>query len=168
MSIRANLFGGGKPGGDIDYRGDVVAPVRSYAQAGASTPLISHLSTPPSTNRTRSAVVSRRERRGDIRYFYSHGAVTMRAPLVATGPGTTPVSLFQQQNVQLMDWQINASWRETGYPRNLGWSTRVAQLETNTTGGPGQSQQTAKPHPTRVQQVPRSRVIVRTYPTRGQ
>lgn len=168
MSVRASIFGTGAPGGNVDYRGDVPAPVTSYASAAANTPLIARLNVPPSTNKTKSAVVSRHDTRGDIRFFYSHGAVTMRAPLAAIGPGTTPISQVQQRNIQLMDWQINGSWAQTGYPRNFGWSTRVPQLTTNVTGGPGPADMNVKPHYARVQAVPRSRVIVRSYPTKGQ
>lgn len=170
MSLRASKFGSGGVGGQVEYPGDLTPPTRSYAASAPSTPLMSRLFNPPSINRTRSAVVNRQERRGGMQYFYSHGAIPMPVPAAtrATGPGQVPSSAFQRMNNALVMWDINPAWGEAGYPQNQGWSTRVPQLETNITGGPGTSQQTARPEYTRVQAVPRSRVTVRTYPTRGQ
>jgi hypothetical protein len=125
---------------------------------------------PASTNRTRSAVVDRSPRRGDIAYFYVHGAVTQPNALPgqgATGPGGVNSSGFQNQLVQLMDWQINRGWYEAGFPRNLGLSTRVPQLQTNVTGGPGMSSSTQRPLFTKVQKVRRAGVKVNTYQTRS-
>lgn len=168
MTIRATQFGGGRPGGQIDYRGDVIAPTQSYASSQANTPMISRLSVPPSTNQTSSAVVKQSPRRGGMRYFLTYGAMRMPLPVFASGPGQVPSSAFQSMSANRAEWDINPDWAEAGYPRNLGWSTKVPQLQTNITGGPGTSAQTAKPLFGRVQVVPRSRVTVRTYPTRGQ
>lgn len=170
MSKRASIFGTGAPGGNVEYRGDLPAPVATYAASAPSTPLMSRLFNPASTNRTGSAVVNRQDRRGGHHFFYVHGAVTMPGPLPAPGAGQVggvQSSAYQRQLVQLMDWQVNTSWYESGYPRNLGYSTRVPQLQTNQTGGPGKSSSDQRPLFTRVQQVGRARAVVRTYPTRS-
>lgn len=168
MSLRATKFGVGAPGGAVDYRGDLPAPVTTYAGAyrDAAT---SHLRVPASTVVSGSAVVMRAPRRNGHAFFYSHGGVPMALPLARPGVGAGGVesSQFQRTNVQLMDWQINSSWHEAGYPRNLGLSTRVPQPTTNQTGGPGRSQMVQRPLFTRVQSVPRARVLVRAYPTRS-
>lgn len=170
MSRRASMFGNGAPGGAVEYRGDLTPPVTSYASSRPGMPMTSRLFVPASTNRTNSAVVVRQPRRGRMRSFYVHGAVPMPGALPypgAAGVGEVQRSLFQRFLIQLMDWQINASWAEAGRPRNLGLSTRVPQLETNVTGGTGQSSMDQRPLFTRVQQVGRARATVNTYPTKG-
>lgn len=169
MSVRATIYGTGAPGGRLEYKGDLQAPVTSYASAAKTTPLTSRNYNPASTNRTNSAVVDRRPRRGGHNFFYSHGAVPMRTPIdeSQTSMGLVPISTFQPYNVQLMDWQINTSWYEAGYPRNLGLSTRVPQLQTQVTGGGGPGAMDQRPLFTKVQQVQRARVLVQTYRTKA-
>ena len=170
MSRRASMFGTGATGGAVEYRGDLVAPTTTYASAAPYTPLTSRLHNPASTNRTNSAVVNRQLRRGGILSFYVHGGVDMQGALPypgAAGVGQVQSSRFQRWLVQLMDWQINPSWYEAGYPRNLALSTRVPQLETNVTGGPGKSSSDQRPLFTQVQTVKRANVVVRSYPTRS-
>lgn len=170
MSNRATIFGTGTPGGSVEYHGDITPPVTSYASSLPRTPLATRLNNPSSTNVTGSAVVARQPRRGGHMFFYSHGAVVMPNALPhpgAGGVGGVESSAFQPYNIQLMDWQINRSWYEAGYPRNLGLSTRVPQLQTNVTGGPGRSRSVQRPLFTQVQTVPRASVRVRSYPTKG-
>src|SRR5512147_1892368 len=122
MSFRSTLFGSGAPGGNVEYRGDLTAPITTYASAVPGMPMTSRLYVPATRNITNSAVVTRAPRRGGMRSFYSHGAVPMPNALPrpgATGVGNVQSSAFQPYNVQLMDWQINPSWHEAGYPRNL-------------------------------------------------
>jgi hypothetical protein len=161
------MFGGGQPGGRIEYRGDLPAPVTTYASALPTTPLTSRQYNPPSTNRTKSAVVDRKPRRGGHMFFYSHGAVPMLTPIRedSNSQGLVPISMFQRFNIALMDWQKNLSWYESGYPRNLGLSTRVPQLQTNVTGGPGRSSMDQRPLFTKVQTVQRARIKVSAYQT---
>lgn len=168
MSIRSSRMSGGRQGGTVEYFGDLVPPVTSYAGAYRDS-ITSSLVVPSSTNVTGSAVVARAPRRNGHAFFYSHGGVPMDMPLARPGVGAGGVesSRFQPINVQLMDWQINASWHEAGYPRNLGLATRVPQPMTNRTGGPGRSEMGQRPLFTRVQNVPRARVLVRSYPTRS-
>lgn len=164
------MFGGGAPGTPVEYRGDVKPPVESYASALRYTPLTSRLYNPQTTNRSSSAVVDRHPRRGGMLSFYVTGAVRMPDALPypgADGVGEVNRSAFQPYLAQLTDWHINRAWAEAGRPRNLGLSTRVPQLETNVTGGPGRSSQDQRPLFTRVQTVERARVTVRSYPTRS-
>jgi len=170
MSRRASMFGGGSVGGAVEYRGDLPAPVTTYASTLPKTPLMSMSRIPQTPVRAGAPFVDRHPRRGGHTFFYSHGGVRMQNALPyqgAAGIGSVNSSEFQSYNVQLMDWQINRTWHESGYPRNLAYSTRVPQLETNQTGGPGRSQQTQRFLYNRVQSVQRARVQVRTYATRG-
>lgn len=170
MSIRSSLFGRGAPGGAVEYRGDLVAPITSYASTTPHSALTSRLGIQSSTNVNGSAVVNRQEQRGGIRSFYSHGGYRMPNALPFAGntaTGGVNRSAFQQTNIQLMDWQINPSWHQAGYPRNLALSTRVSQLQTNVNGAPGASSQDPRPLFTRVQTVERARIIVQSYKTRG-
>lgn len=169
MTSRATIFGTGAPGGAVEYRGDLPAPNQTYAGVLDNTPLISRLRQVASTAWTRSAIVNRAPRRGGIRSFYVHGGVVMPNGLPNPGPesGNVNISAFQRVLVQLMDWQINPSWFEAGYPRNLGFSTRVSQLETNQTGGPGKSSSDQRPLFTKVQTVPRARAVTPRFGTRS-
>lgn len=167
MTTRTSIFGVGRPGGRIEYPGDSQPPITSYAAAIRSSNIGDTLRVPASLNTTNSAVVNRAQRSGGMRSFYAHGAVPMPTPVPYAGYGGVNSSAANQYNVNLFDWQINPSWFEAGYPRNLGLSTRVPQLQTNITGGPGKSRATARPLFTRVQQVPRAQVTVRTYQTKA-
>jgi hypothetical protein len=169
VSIRSSIFGGGGVGGKVEYRGDVPAPVQSYASALPNQPLTSRLFTPGASAWTRSAVVSRSSRTDGLRMFYVHGATRQPVPLVRPGVGAGGVesSAWQQNLVLLTDWCVNTAWLAAGYPRNFGWTFRGPQPQTNVTGGPGKSRQTQRPLLTRVQSVRRASVTVQTYPTRG-
>lgn len=157
----------GRPSGSIQSKYDVPPPVTTYAYSAAKTPLHASLNIPPSTNRSGSAVVNRRPLRNGLQFFYSHGAVSMDVPLAAVAEGGVNSSRFQTVNVQLMDWQNNTSWHQAGYPRNLGWVTRVAQVDTKSSGGPTNATMEAKPAFNRVQRVPRYQAIPKAYPTRS-
>lgn len=170
MSRRASIFGTGAPGGAVEYRGDLTPPVASYASSAAASPMFSRLRIPSSLATIGSMVVNRTPRNVGIRSFYVHGAVDMVQAMpypASAGVGGVTSSAFQRKLVQLMDWQINPGWAEAGRPRNLGLSTRVPQLQTNVTGGPGRSSQDQRPLFNRVQTVQRANVVVKAYPTRG-
>lgn len=174
MSKRSTARGGGAPGGPVEYPGDLTPPIASYAGGPMHGSSIGRkLRIPGSRVDTNSGVVSSKFRRGGARggqvYFYSYGPLRMRTPLMGPpGYGSVVRSGFQQYNNQLIDWQLNPSWAETGYPANLGLSHRQPQLPTNASGGPSPSTMGQRPLFTGVQQVPRPRVQIRTYNTRGQ
>lgn len=158
-----------RPSSDVYSVYDIVPPVTSYAAALTRTPLISQNQIPPSSARSGSAVVNRRPRRSGYRYFYSHGGVQQpRVGVPRPGAGGVQSSAFQTTLVQLHDWSINADWFEAGYPRNLGYVTRVPQPITKVTGAPGNSQMDPKPIFPRVQVVPRYYVMPPRYQTRSQ
>lgn len=130
--------------------------------------MLSILSIPGSTVRTKSSVVFRIPRRTGHRYFYAHGGITMPVNAVPTpGNGGVPSSAYQPILVQLHDWMVNAAWYAAGYPRNLGYSFRVHQLNTQVTGGSGPGRMQVKPVYPGVQTVRRYSVRPRVYPTKA-
>jgi hypothetical protein len=75
-----------------------------------------------------------------------------------------------------VNFTINTGWY-IAYPaatvmnggrRNLGLSTRVDQLPTRTTGGPGPASMLAAPRFQSVQQIPRYSTMPTMYPTQSQ
>lgn len=170
MSYRSTLYGNGMPGAVIEYQGDLTPPTKSYAASFRNTSIGQALRVVGTTIRTGAAVVTRASRRGGIMSFWGHGAVRMpnAVPQQANGFGNVMRSPFQPLNVQLIDFQINPSWHEAGYPQNLGLSQRQPQPRTNMSGGPGESMMQQHPMFTRVQQVPRARARVSIFPTKGQ
>jgi hypothetical protein len=154
--------------GNVAYRGDLPAPVTTYASAAANLPMRARLNVPPSTNLDGSAVVNRVERRAGHRYWYSHGGVTMPMPGVPRpGAGGVFSSSFQQTLVQLHDWMINLEWYAAGYPRNMGYSFRAQQVQTRTTGGPTAAAMQQRPLFPKVQTIKRYTVATPRYPTRS-
>lgn len=152
----------------VTWRGDLTPPVTSYASAVAKTPLLSQNRIAPTTNRTNSAVVQRRPRREGLKYFYSYGTVPMPlAGVPRPGAGGVFSSSFQPLLTTLHDWVTNTAWFAAGYPRNLGLSTRVSQLQTKRTGGPTDASMDAKPIFPKVQRVQRYSVTPSYYPTRS-
>lgn len=169
MVQRTTLRGNAMPGGKIEYRGDLPAPVTTYAASLSDSTVASNLQVPASTNRTWAPVVNRVPRR-KIRAFYVHGAEIQPNALPypgASGVGSVESSKFQKQLVILTDWHINPAWYEAGYPRNLGLSTRVPQLQTQVTGGGGPGKMAQRPLFTRVQTVGRATATVKTFPTKA-
>jgi hypothetical protein len=171
MSYRATPFSTGRPGGVIEYRGDLEPPVTSYASATTQSPLTSRQRIPAASAWSGSAIVTRGLRRGGrgkgTEYFYSHGGYRMPVRVPTPGSSGVPSTRFQQVNVQLFDWVIVPSLYEAGYPRNLGLSSKVPQPNTNVTGGPGKSAMDQRPLFTKVQTVARAKAIVQAYATRG-
>lgn len=156
-----------RPSSTIASKYDVPPPVTTYASSPSRTPLMSQNQVPASTNRSGSMVVNRRLRRVGQQFFYSHGGVSMPTPISGAAEGGVVNSRSQMVNVQLMDWQKNTEWFAAGYPRNLGYVTRVAQPQTNASGGNGSSVMASKPIFPKVQKVPRYQAIPPSYPTRS-
>lgn len=165
--FRSPYISDARPSSTIQSKYDVIPPVTSYAASALRTPLISQNNIPPSTNRSGAPVVNRKDRRNGQQFFYSHGAVPMLPPIDQVAKGGVNTSRFQTSNVQLMDWQKNLSWFEAGFPRNLGWVTRVSILDTKASGGPGNSTMDSRPLFHRVQRVPRYQALPATYNTRS-
>lgn len=170
MATRTTPFGGGRPGSVIEYRGDLTPPTQSYASVYANTTHGQALAIPATTIRTRSSVVTAKKRRGRLAIFYGYGA--RRNPQALPFQGNQAVggvnrSAFQPFMTALFDWHNYLSWHEAGYPRNLGYSFRVPQLETNVTGAPGKSRSTTRPIYSKVQTVGRATATVTTLPTTG-
>lgn len=156
----------GRHAGLVSYEGDLPSPVTTYASAAPYTPMVSVNVTPPSTAFTRSAVVHRIPRRRGIRYFYGHGSTPMPSPGVRAS-NRVESSMFQPIQTKLVNWTQNDAWFEGGYPRNLGYSFRTPQLQTQTTGGPGPGMMAARPLFPRVQKVRRYSTYAPTYNTRS-
>lgn len=152
----------------IVWEGDLPAPITTYASSQRNSPLFSQNQVQRSSNRTGSMVVNRRPRRNGLRYWYSHGGIVMPAPQVPTpGAGGVRQSVYQNILVQLHDWSQNLALFAAGYPRNLGYSTRVPQLVTKASGGPTDATMDARPLFPRVQRVRRYSVTTPTYNTRS-
>lgn len=161
------MKGAGRPGGRIEYRGDLPNLVAANYDPMRDTSIGRRMRIPGVAPSAKSAVVSRKSRRGD-HSFYTYGGYVMQRPI--PGPpayGQVMNSSFQRVNKRLFFWQQIRTLFEAGYPRNLGLSHRQAQPVTNASGGAGTSVMTQRPLFTRVQQVPRSRAVVPTYNTRS-
>lgn len=157
-----------KRGSQVTWEGDLTPPVVSYAASVRKSPLFTGLTVPASTNGTRSAVVDRKATRKGLLYFYSHGGIDMPAQSVPTpGAGGVANSRFQRTLVQLHDWVINTGWYMGGYPRNLGYSFRQGQLQTQVSGGSGPGMMQQRPLFPAVQNVPRYASPIRRYATRS-
>ena len=155
-----------RPNGVVAAETDLVAPITTYASSARWSPMHVRLDVPACSNRTSSAVVTRRPRRGGLDYHYSHGAEVRMMPQVPTpGAGGVRSSTFQPILVQLHDWCINRAWFAAGYPRNLGLSTRVDQLKTNVSGGSTDAAMDQRPLFPRVQRIPRYSVKPASYKT---
>lgn len=163
----AKLPNGPAPG-NVSWEGDLPAPVTTYASAQANLPMRTRLLVPPSTNRSGAPVVNRVPRRNGQKFFYSHGGIEMPSRLVPRpGAGGVFSSAFQTMLIQLHDWMINGAWFAAGYPRNLGYSWRNGQIDTNATGGPGKGQMQQTPVFTRIQTVRRATVNPPRYNTKA-
>lgn len=154
--------------GEVEYEGDLASPETTYARAVDYTAIGSATEFDHSTLWTRSAVVNRFNRMNGLVYNYSYGSVEMhtRLPYPGEADGQIRVSSYQTLLTHLNDWTTNHAWFAAGYPRNLGWTFRTQQLQTNpSTGGPTPARMGAKPAFSRVQRVPRYSTVPATYAT---
>jgi len=157
-------------------------PSTNYAdvKSGLTTPLKAVHAV--NSNRT-AAFVSRIPRMLGLVFNLSWGAVNQganTASLPHTGSnamdGIVRNTMFQQVLVQLHDWQTNRRWY-INYPmagavfmgskpvRYTYPSFRTQQVNTNVSGGPGQSSMTPRNRYTAVQRVPKYNVTPRFYST---
>lgn len=147
---------------------DVPPPLTTYCSSSHNLPFRTALRSPASTNQTNSAVVRRRDRMTGLTFFYTLGAVIQPYIKVPTpGRGGVPSSRFQTLQSQLVTRCLNTAWFAAGYPRNMGWVTRVQQPETQASGGATSATMNAKGMYSKVQRVPRTIVTPATYQTRS-
>jgi len=124
-----------------------------------------------SNMRSGAAFVQRRNRRRGMIQLYAHGSQkrqrTMPVGGVQNGSGTVDVSSFNRTNIPpIFNGTFNGALWQAGYPRNLGFSFRVEQLRTNTTGGPGPAQMNIRPRFNRVQTIRRYNATPKAYNTK--
>lgn len=161
---------GGPPlAGAVAYRGDLEPPTRSYAASYTDTAIGSTNTVPASTNRTGAAVVVRIPRRDGLAYHYGYGAVDTPKPQTYPGgnDGRVESSAFQTFVNHLFNWSSNDCWYAAGYPRNLGYTFRVAGVRTNPTGGSTKARMDVKPVWPKVQVIPRYSTVPPVYKTRS-
>lgn len=152
------------------FYGTMPMPATQYA--GTVTAL-SSLDVVPSvrTVASNASIVDRRSRRNGLQYTAGRQSMKNQLP-----QENRPIrsSKFQQwligpqvNYIQNLDWYIAypAATVMFGGDRNLALSTRVDQLVTRATGGPGPSSMRPAPRFSRVQQIPRYSTVPRMYPT---
>lgn len=151
-------------------------PVPATAYVTSSTRLRSTDEVPPSPvpQWTNAAFVSRGNRRNG--YLATAGSRIRRAvtPQVYESPDS---SKFQPDLVgPQVDYVLNACLYRAGYPaasvmngglRNQALSTRVDQLVTRTSGGPGAATMLPAPRFRKVQTIPRYATMPQQYPTQS-
>ncbi len=170
MTTRTNKFGNAMPGEVIEYAGDLPAPTRTYAASFQSSSIGERLNVPATSNRTGSAVVHRVPRQGGLETYRVYGLAPMPVPLRgAPAYGSVVRSYFQRLNRWLSMWQIYPELHGAGYPQNLGLTFQAPALKTqfSPTGGPTAARMSSRPMFTKVQEVPRSAVLVGRYRTRS-
>lgn len=155
------------------FYGSMPMPATQFATSVAA---LQSLDIQPSvrTAQSNASVVNRADRRNGI--INTGGRQLRKLP---TPQYNDPVysSEFNKSLIgPQVDYTINDDWY-IAYPaasvmfgglRNLALSTRVDQLQTRTTGGPGPAAMGAAPRFRRVQQVPRYSTMPQTYPTTSQ
>lgn len=155
-----------RPSDNTYSKYDVPPPIVTYAASLRNSPLISQNQIAPTSNRSGSAVVNRRPRRNGMRFYYANGGNRQpRIPVPTPGGGGVASSAFQTTKADLTPWCINVAWFEAGYPRNLGYVTRVPQPTTKQSGGPTDATMAARPIFPKVQVIPRYHVMPPRYKT---
>jgi hypothetical protein len=152
------------------FYGEMPMPATQYA---TTVTALTSLETVPSvrTVASNASIVDRRSRRNGLQY--TAGRMSRPNGLPET-PKPVRSSKFQKwligpqvNYIQNLDWYIvyPAATVMFGGDRNLALSTRVDQLATRTTGGPGPASMRPAPRFSRVQQVPRYSTVPRMFPT---
>jgi hypothetical protein len=152
------------------YYGELPMPATSFVTA--TTALMS-VDTPPSvrTVASNASVVQRANRRKGM---VATGGVQWRNAPTPQYNDPVDSSKFQDLLVgPLVNYYMNNKWYiyypaasvMQGGMHNLGWSERVPQLPTRTSGGPGPASMGQAPRFKAVQTVPRYSTMPPTYPT---
>jgi len=155
-----------------DFYGQMPVPATQFA---TSVTALSSLETVPSvrTAMANASVVSRHNRRNGIKNNAGYQIREAETPQI---PRNVNSSRFQEWLVgDQVAFSLNDDWY-IAYPaasvmlgglRNLALSTRVAQLPTRTTGGPGPASMRPRPRFSRVQTIPRYSTMPPQYPTQS-
>lgn len=154
---------------DVAY-GQMPIPATAFATSSSAL-RSSDVQPSVKTVASNASVVNRRNRRNGIVSIGGYHAETETTPQMLK-----PVesSTFQPYLIgPQVDWTLNRGWYIVypaatvmlGGQRNLALSTRVDQLPTRTTGGPGAAAMTPAPRFKSVQTVPRYSTMPSTYPT---
>jgi hypothetical protein len=155
-----------------EFYGNMPMPATQYATSVTS---LSSLDIVPGvrTIASNASVVDRHLRRDGLVYTagrQSRKSLTPQQNKPVTSSNFEKWLLGPQVNyITNNDWYIAypAATVMFGGDHNLALSTRVDQLTTRTTGGPGPSAMGAAPRFSRVQQVPRYSTIPPMYPTQS-
>jgi hypothetical protein len=155
-----------------DFYGQMPVPA---PQMATSVTALSSLEVTPSvrTIASNATVVDRHWRRNGLVYTAGRQSSKGTAPQQPRPVRSSNFSKWligpQVNYIMNDDWYIAypAATVMFGGDRNLGLSTRVDQLPTRTSGGPGPATMRPAPRFTRVQQVPRYSVIPPQYPTQS-
>jgi hypothetical protein len=153
-----------------DVYGEMPVPATRYA---STVTALASLETSPSvrTVASNASVVQRADRKNGMVSIGGRQSYETATPQI-----NNPVDSSKFQD-WLMGPQVNfsqnANWYiaypaatvMTGGAHNLGWSERVPQLPTRTTGGPGPSQMRSAPRFKSVQTIPRYSTMPGMYPT---
>jgi hypothetical protein len=155
-----------------EFYGNMPMPATQYA---TSVTALQSLDITPAvrTIASNASVVDRHLRRNGLVYTAGRQSDKNTPPQI---PRPVLSSVFQKWLIgPQVNYILNNDWY-IAYPaatvmfggdHNLALSTRVDQLTTRTTGGPGPSQMGAAPRFKRVQQVPRYSTIPPMYPTQS-
>jgi len=104
---------------------------------------------PPSVVGSGAPVVSRKPRLKGLRFLYAHGAQRQTwFRMIATGQCES--SKFQPYLTSLFDASFNDTWHTGGYPRNNGWSVKVASVPNALVNGGSQPIMQPAPNQRRV------------------
>jgi hypothetical protein len=155
------------------FYGEMPMPATSYATSATA---LQSLEIVPSIaeNSANAAVVNRANRRNGMMASAGYDERELDVPQMYNSPYS---SKFQSYQIgPIFNWFINQCLYRAGYPaatvmnggrHNLALSTRVDQLVTRSSGGPGPAAMTAQPRFNAVQKIPRFSTRPKSYPTQS-
>jgi hypothetical protein len=154
------------------FYGELPMPATSFV---TSTTAVKSVDIVPSVGATTDAAIVDRSNR--MNGYLATGGFSERDTGIPQMYNSPYSSKFQPLTVGwIVNYVINACLYRAGYPaatvmnggrRNMALSTRVDQLVTRSSGGPGPAQMTSAPKFKRVQTVPRFSTMPQAYPTQG-